>query len=351
MYLKCKWNIQVNHYTAGGYLGQYKKRQKTWINERNQGTWVLIWGYSSRDIQWIPTWQGLDGFQKSLSPFTKVASASEGLKKFCFVADFEVLCHMPVRPCNHWTPLWHTKKYFFLFLCIIFVYLAPFSSPDLPVYSRLSGDDSGDSKKLSATDQQLYINRTRTCNHALRIFLKAKFPDIQIILSDSMDNIPLPCTIFVSGFARGDSGDSRLSGGNSRGDSGDSSKLSEAGAGAGVSFTSPSLRVRLGDRRSLRHTLHFFWESSRSTPASPGTGSFFTNAFSTYLARIQASRILLEKEKQREILQVVYNLELGIWISHFFCHIVAELWLANKLPVSVKIQSIYGLRQSHMYFR
>ena len=26
----------------------------------------LIWEYSARAIQWIPTWQGLDGFQKSL---------------------------------------------------------------------------------------------------------------------------------------------------------------------------------------------------------------------------------------------------------------------------------------------
>ena len=27
---------------------------------------VLIWEYSARAIQWIPTWEGLDGFQKSL---------------------------------------------------------------------------------------------------------------------------------------------------------------------------------------------------------------------------------------------------------------------------------------------
>ena len=29
---------------------------------------VLIWKYSVRAFQWIPTWQGLDGFQKSLRP-------------------------------------------------------------------------------------------------------------------------------------------------------------------------------------------------------------------------------------------------------------------------------------------
>ena len=33
---------------------------------RNPGKWVLIWEYSARAIQWIPTWQCLDVFQKSL---------------------------------------------------------------------------------------------------------------------------------------------------------------------------------------------------------------------------------------------------------------------------------------------
>ena len=37
-------------------------------NERNPGTSVLIWVYSARALQWIPTRQGLDGFQKSLGP-------------------------------------------------------------------------------------------------------------------------------------------------------------------------------------------------------------------------------------------------------------------------------------------
>ena len=35
-------------------------------NDRNLGTWVLIWEYSARAFQWIPIWQGLDVFQKSL---------------------------------------------------------------------------------------------------------------------------------------------------------------------------------------------------------------------------------------------------------------------------------------------
>ena len=37
-----------------------KNRKNDW----NLGIWVLIWEYSSRAIWWIPTWQGLDGFQR-----------------------------------------------------------------------------------------------------------------------------------------------------------------------------------------------------------------------------------------------------------------------------------------------
>ena len=37
-------------------------------NDLNPETWALIWEYSARAIQWISTWQGLDGFQKSLRP-------------------------------------------------------------------------------------------------------------------------------------------------------------------------------------------------------------------------------------------------------------------------------------------
>ena len=45
-------------------------------------SWALIWGYSVRAIKWLPTWQGLDGFQKCfyvLELWAKVASALEGL--------------------------------------------------------------------------------------------------------------------------------------------------------------------------------------------------------------------------------------------------------------------------------
>ena len=41
---------------------QYNAR----ILKNHPGKWVLIWEYSTRAIQWIPTWQDLDGFQTSL---------------------------------------------------------------------------------------------------------------------------------------------------------------------------------------------------------------------------------------------------------------------------------------------
>ena len=55
--------------------------QKTWKNDWNPGKWVLIREYSARAIQWIPTWQGLDGFKILcfLLLWTKVALALEGL--------------------------------------------------------------------------------------------------------------------------------------------------------------------------------------------------------------------------------------------------------------------------------
>ena len=37
-------------------------------NYLNSGVWVLIWKYSARAFQWIPTWQGSNAFQNSLRP-------------------------------------------------------------------------------------------------------------------------------------------------------------------------------------------------------------------------------------------------------------------------------------------
>ena len=46
---------------------QFKKMQKNLKNDWNPGKWVLIWECSVRAIKWVPTWQVLDGFRKSLS--------------------------------------------------------------------------------------------------------------------------------------------------------------------------------------------------------------------------------------------------------------------------------------------
>ena len=55
----------------------WKKPENDW----NPGKWVLIWEYSTRAIQWIPTRQGLVSFQGFcvLVLWMKVASALEGL--------------------------------------------------------------------------------------------------------------------------------------------------------------------------------------------------------------------------------------------------------------------------------
>ena len=37
-------------------------------NDRNPDKWVLICEYSARAFQWIPTWQGFNGFQKAFRP-------------------------------------------------------------------------------------------------------------------------------------------------------------------------------------------------------------------------------------------------------------------------------------------
>ena len=45
---------------------QIQNNAKTLKNHQNPGKWVLIWKYSVRAFQWVPTWQGLDGFQRFL---------------------------------------------------------------------------------------------------------------------------------------------------------------------------------------------------------------------------------------------------------------------------------------------
>ena len=44
------------------------KRCKKLESDWNPGIWILFSEYSAKAVQWIPKWQGLYGFQKSLRP-------------------------------------------------------------------------------------------------------------------------------------------------------------------------------------------------------------------------------------------------------------------------------------------
>ena len=72
-------SIRVNTFS------QYKMMQKYFENTWNPGKWVLISQYSVRAIQWIPTWQDFDGFQKSLPPcaLDESSLSIEGLTYLC----------------------------------------------------------------------------------------------------------------------------------------------------------------------------------------------------------------------------------------------------------------------------
>ena len=62
--ISCTVHERVNPYATGNYFDQYKIDAKTLKNFWNPGKWVLIWEYSARAVKWVPTWQGLDVFQK-----------------------------------------------------------------------------------------------------------------------------------------------------------------------------------------------------------------------------------------------------------------------------------------------
>ena len=56
----------LTHMLQEANLGKYKMMQNPLENDRNPGKWVLIWEFSARAFQWIPTRQGLDDFRESL---------------------------------------------------------------------------------------------------------------------------------------------------------------------------------------------------------------------------------------------------------------------------------------------
>ena len=77
-------------------------------NVCNPGKWVLIWDKLVRAIQWIPTWQGLDGFQILLPPGAlDECSLSIGRVKTIHsntLLEFKIY---PSRWCVAWLELQH----------------------------------------------------------------------------------------------------------------------------------------------------------------------------------------------------------------------------------------------------
>ena len=87
---------------------KYKMMQKTWKINWNPGEWVLIWEFSAIAIQWIPTWQGLNGFQKCLHPCALGKRIlSIGRVKFGLSKISESICPVMMYVFTHlsWCPI------------------------------------------------------------------------------------------------------------------------------------------------------------------------------------------------------------------------------------------------------
>ena len=109
-------------------LGNKTMMQKNLKNDWNPGTYVLLYEYSARAIQWIPLQQGSEGFKKlgvlllwKVNPFMLrlLLSMGEKCKKFW----------KPSKPCLvgiHWKAIaeyyqMSTHVPWFQVFCIIFV--------------------------------------------------------------------------------------------------------------------------------------------------------------------------------------------------------------------------------------
>ena len=89
--------------------------QKKTNNYWNPGSWVLIWEHPVRAIQWIPTGQGLDGFQRSLrSCAWDVSSFSIGrvqaLVDNCFLLPLPQAAAVGVRVITDHTIMHFTQQ-------------------------------------------------------------------------------------------------------------------------------------------------------------------------------------------------------------------------------------------------
>ena len=70
----CAQTVEENHLSIMLLVANLANTK--WCKKaENPSKWVLIWEVSVRAIQWIPTWQGLDGFQKSLHHCALVKSS------------------------------------------------------------------------------------------------------------------------------------------------------------------------------------------------------------------------------------------------------------------------------------
>ena len=66
MLFRYSQQLILNPYPAILAVWPIKNNAKILKNHWNQGIRVLIWESSVRAVQWVPTWQGLDCFQKYL---------------------------------------------------------------------------------------------------------------------------------------------------------------------------------------------------------------------------------------------------------------------------------------------
>ena len=80
---------------------QYKNNTKKLKNDCNPGIWVLIWEYSLKKFQWIPTWQGIGGFEKSLC-LCVLGESSFSIRRVKLAFDFVFL--LLRRLLSQWDP-------------------------------------------------------------------------------------------------------------------------------------------------------------------------------------------------------------------------------------------------------
>ena len=103
-------------------LTNAKRCKKNLKNDRNPGKLGLIWEYSARAFQWVPTRQGLDGFHKSLRHCTlDKSSLSIGRVK----CDIMLSCKLALYDTNTKLNCWisdHYLKYMLPVLNIIFIW-------------------------------------------------------------------------------------------------------------------------------------------------------------------------------------------------------------------------------------